>query len=142
MIRWSERFLLEGVKKHDKTITVISMIQPIDFQSDTIIGLRMMGKLTEDDIKPWAARLDQKSDKPEKLRVYIEYEDVDEVTAKAALQDLKFDVTHLGDFEKAALVSDKAWTNLPVLAATLIPNLDVKQFSTAEKEQARQWIKS
>ena len=118
------------------------MIQPIDFQSDTIIGLRMTGTITEDDIKPWAARLDQKSDRPEKLRVYIEYEDVDEVTAKAALQDLKFDLTHLGDFEKAALVSNKTWTSLPALAANLIPNLEVKQFAPAEKEQARQWIKS
>lgn len=118
------------------------MIQPIDFQSDTIIGLRMTGKLTEDDIKPWAVRLDQKSDKPGKLRVYIEYEDVDEVTAKAVLQDLKFDLTHLGAFEKVALVSDTTWTNLPALAANLIPGLDTRQFSTAEKEQARQWIKS
>lgn len=88
-------------------------------------------------MKPRAARLDRRSNKPEKLRVYTEYEDIDEVTAKAALQDLKFDLTHLGDFEKAALVSDKTWTKLPALAANLIPNLEVKQFSIAEKEQAR-----
>ncbi|WP_338875112.1 STAS/SEC14 domain-containing protein [Spirosoma sp. SC4-14] len=118
------------------------MIQPIDFQSDNIVGLRMTDKITEADIKPWATLLDQKSHATDKLRVYIEYEDVDAITLKAALQDLKFDVTHLGDFEKAALVSDKSWTNLPAFVANMLPNLDAKQFSPSEKEKARQWITS
>jgi len=118
------------------------MIQRIDFPSDLIIGMHVTGDVTEADIQPWAAMLDQKTDQPRKLRVYIEYENVNMVTLRAAIADLKFDLSHLNDFEKAALVSDKSWTNLPAAVANFLPSLEAKQFTTAEKEQARQWIQS
>ena len=118
------------------------MIQAIDFPSDKIIGLHLTGDITEADIKPWAALLDQKTQQPAKLRVYIEYDNVNMVTLRAAIADLKFDLSHLSDFEKAALVADQTWTNLPTAVANFLPNLEAKQFSTAEKEQARQWIQS
>ena len=118
------------------------MITPIDFQDDNIIGFRMTGKISQDDIKPWAAKLDRKSDMQGKLRVYVEADDIDAVTLKAALADLKFDVTHLGDFEKAAFVSDDTWTKVSTFLADLVPGIQAKQFSLAEKEEAHQWIKS
>jgi hypothetical protein len=89
------------------------MINPIDFQAPNVVSLRMTGKITEADIKQWTSALDKQSDRPGKLRVYIEYEDVDSVTLQATLADLKFDLTHLGDFEKAALVADQSWTAVP-----------------------------
>lgn len=118
------------------------MIQPIDLQDDTIVGLHVTGTITAADIQPWATLLDQKSKQASKLRAYIEYENVDTVTLRAAAQDIQFDITHLGDFEKVALVSDQSWTNLPAFIANVVPGLMAKQFSPAEKEQARQWIKS
>ena len=118
------------------------MIQPIDLQSENIVGLRMTGKVTEAEIKSWASRLDQKSDQSHKLRVYIEAEDIDGISLNAVMADLKFDLTHLGDFEKAAFVSDESWTKLSTFMADLVPGLDAKQFSPAEKTQAKQWIKS
>ena len=58
------------------------------------------------------------------------------------MADLKFDITHLGDFEKAAFVSDETWTKLSTFMASLVPGIDAKQFSTNEKEAAKQWIQS
>ncbi len=118
------------------------MITPIDFQNDNIVGFRMTGKITQDDIKPWADKLDRKGDQLGKLRVYVEADDMDAVTAKAALADMKFDVTHLGDFDKAAFVSDDTWTKISTFLADLVPSINAKQFSLDEKEAARQWIKS
>ena len=116
------------------------MIQPIDLQNPDIVGFRMTGTITEDEIKAWAARLDRQTNQPGKLRVYIEAEDIDSATTDAVMQDLKFDLTHLGDFEKAAFVSDETWTKLSTFMANLVPNLEAKQFSPDEKEQARHWI--
>lgn len=116
------------------------MMQPIHFEQKNIIGFTMSGKVTDDEIKQWASALDRKSDGPDKLRVYIEAQDLDGVTLDALLSDLKFDVTHLTDFDKAAFVSDTALSKLSSFVAGLIPGLETKQFSLAEKEQARQWI--
>ncbi|QJW91203.1 STAS/SEC14 domain-containing protein [Spirosoma taeanense] len=116
------------------------MIQLIDFSSNRILGFRLSATITEDDIRPWAALLDQKSNQHDKLRAYIEFDDVGTVTLKAAFADLKFDLTHLGDFEKAALVADQSWTSVPTSLGNLVPGLEARQFSSAEKEQARQWI--
>lgn len=118
------------------------MMQSIDFEEDNIVGFRMQGKITEDEIKAWANRLDQKTHRTDKLRVYVEAEDIDDVSVNAVLEDLKFDLTHLGDFVKAAFVSDETWTKLSTVAAKLIPGIEAKQFSAADKASARQWITS
>lgn len=118
------------------------MIQPVNFQEENIIGFRMEGKITDDEIKSWADLLDRKSDAPRKLRVYVEATNIDDVSLEAVMADLKFDLTHLGDFEKAAFVSDEAWAKLSAFAAKLVPNIDAKHFSTDEKEAAKEWIQS
>ena len=118
------------------------MITPVKFQSANIIGFRMAGTITEDQIKSWAALLDQKSETPKKLRVYVEAEDIDDVSLDAVMADLKFDLTHLGDFEKAAFVSDETWAKLSAFAAKLVPKIDAKHFSLDEKEAAKEWIES
>ena len=118
------------------------MITPINFPQKDIIGFQMSGKITEAEIKDWADRLDRKSDQPQKLRVYIEAEDIDDTSLSAVMADLKFDLTHLGDFEKAAFVSEETWTKLSTFAASLVPNIEAKQFSLNEKEAAKKWIES
>jgi hypothetical protein len=118
------------------------MITPVKFQSENIIGFRMAGTITEEEIKSWAALLDQKSEPTQKLRVYVEAEEINDVSLKAIMADLKFDLTHLGDFEKAAFVSDDPWTKLSTFAASLVPNIKAKQFSLDEKEAAKEWINS
>lgn len=118
------------------------MIKPIDFQEENIIGFQMTGKITEDEIKAWADRLEQQTHQAGKLRVYIEADNIDDVTMDAVLEDLKFDISHLGDFEKAAFVSDETWTKLSAFMGKLVPNLEAKQFSMDEQAEARQWVKS
>ena len=72
--------------------------------------------------------------------MYIDVQELSDVTLDALLADLTFDITHLTDFEKAAFVSDSALANLSSMVARLVPGLDTKQFSLAEKEQVRGWL--
>lgn len=118
------------------------MITPTNFPQDNIIGFQMSGKITEAEIKAWADKLDRKSEKSRKLRVYVEADDIDSTSADAIMADLKFDLTHLGSFEKAAFVSDETWAKLSAFAAKLVPNIEAKHFSMDEKEKARQWIEA
>ena len=118
------------------------MITPINFKQENIVGFRMSGKITESEIKEWASMLDQKSDKSDKLRVYVEASDIDETSLDAIMADVKFDLTHLGDFDKAAFVSDEVWTKLSTFAAKFVPGINAKQFDADETEAAKKWIQS
>ncbi|RAJ97842.1 SpoIIAA-like protein [Larkinella arboricola] len=118
------------------------MIAPIDFGIPRVVGFRVNGPITTADIQPWASLLENKIQQEGKLRVYVEYETISGITWNALVQDLKFDLKHLGDFEKAAIVSDRTWLNLAAKVAGFLPNLEVKTFSFTEKEQAKQWIMS
>ncbi|GAB4019372.1 hypothetical protein GCM10028808_56910 [Spirosoma migulaei] len=82
--------------------------------------------------------MDRKCDTLDKLREYIKADDMDAVTVKAALVDLKFDVSHLADVDKAAFVSDDTWTKISTFLADLFPGIHAKHFLLAEKEEARQ----
>ncbi len=116
------------------------MIQPINFDQDNIVGFTITGKVSAADIKQWASSLDQQRTDVGKLRVYIEVQELSDVTLDAILADLKFDVTHLTNFEKAAFVSNSALSNLSSMAAGLMPGLETKQFSLVEKEKAKRWL--
>lgn len=118
------------------------MIEPIEFTESNIVGYRVRGKVTQADIRPWATSLDSMIKQQGKLRLYVEYEGMDDLTLNALLEDFKFDVAHLNDFEKAAVVSNKNWVSAVSAVANVLPNLDVKTFSFAEKEQAQQWVRS
>ncbi|GAA4400092.1 hypothetical protein GCM10023187_12870 [Nibrella viscosa] len=118
------------------------MIEGIEFDIPNIIGYRISGHITTADIKPWAELLDATIKEQGKLRLYVEYDGIEGLTWNAVKEDLKFDINHLSDFEKAAVVTDKTWVNLPALAANILPNLEVKTFTFAERPQAIQWIKS
>lgn len=115
------------------------MIQPVNFDQDNIVGFTITGKVSAAAIRQWASSLDQQRTDVGKLRVYIEVQELSDVTLDAILADLTFDVTHLTDFEKAAFVSDLALLNLSSMVARLVPGLETKQFSLAEQEEAKQW---
>lgn len=115
------------------------MIQPVNFDQDNIIGFTITGKVSAADIRQWASSLNQQRTDVGKLRVYIEVQELSDVTLDAILADLTFDVTHLTDFEKAAFVSDSALSNLSSMMAGLVLGLKTNRFSLAEQEQAKQW---
>jgi len=118
------------------------MITPIDLQADNIVGYRIDGDFEAATLQPLIDKLTERLERHEKLRVYAEYIAVDDIEWRAIWKDLKFDLSHLTDFEKVAVVTDKEWLGLSAGMANIIPGLDVKFFKFAEQEQARQWVKS
>ncbi len=116
------------------------MVQPIDLHSDRIVAYQFSGKITADEIKSIADLLDKKTDRTEKMRFYAEYTTADGVTPKAIWEDLKFDLSHLTDFDKAAFVIDSDVLGLSAQVANLVPGLEVKYFKPDEQAQARQWV--
>ncbi|QKZ11535.1 STAS/SEC14 domain-containing protein [Spirosoma sp. KUDC1026] len=118
------------------------MITPIDLQADNVIGCHIEGTVTAAELQSLYDQLTPRLEQHDKMRVYAEYIEIDGIEWEALWKDLKFDLAHLTDFEKAAVVTDKAWVGLSARLANIVPGLDVKFFKFSEQEQARQWVKN
>ena len=63
------------------------------------------------------------------------------ISFEALIKDLKLGFSHIKEFEKKAVVSDKTWVaKLADWGGQLIPSLEVKHFSIEEKEKALAWV--
>jgi hypothetical protein len=77
-----------------------------------------------------------------KIRVLFEMADFHGWRAGALWEDIKFDVKHLSDIDRLAMVGDKKWEQgmsvfcRPFTAAT------IRYFDVAAIQEARAWISS
>ena len=117
------------------------MVQTIDLEDDQVLGYRIDGSISLEDINPLIAQVKSKVARhPAKLRAYAEYVSVGSVSPQAFWEDLKADATYLSAFEKAAVVTDKDWVGWLAKLGNLFPGLDIKVFSFSERDKAINWI--
>ena len=117
------------------------MIELIDTHSPKAIGVKIRGKIEGPDIGKVIKEVEAKLSQGEKLRVYVELESFGGISPDALIEDLKFVLPHLKDFERKAVVSDHEWMGkLVEIGDKFFPGLEVKHFSTEEKEKAMEWV--
>ena len=119
-------------------MTVIETIPTADGQ---IIGFSIDGKIDEADIKRITNEVVQRLETHEHLRLYAEVKDWTGITPKALFEDIKFALQHFRDFEREAIVSDKAWLNTMAKAGDrLFPSIEVKHFGWEDRAEALTWV--
>jgi hypothetical protein len=120
------------------------VLEFVPFDSERVIGLRVSGKLTKDDIQQVvdASELKFAAMGPgARLRVYVEVESFGGLSFEALLKDLKFGLAHLGAIERKAVVSDIVWMGrFAAIADPLFPSVHVKHFKIGDREAARAWV--
>lgn len=67
------------------------------------------GRLTEEDYRELVPRLHEAIERHGKLRLLILLRDFEGWTPKALIEDLRFDLRHRKDFERAAIVGERRW---------------------------------
>jgi SpoIIAA-like len=122
------------------------MITFLNQELSTVIGFRLEGKLSAEDIDRIAEILEQKFDTEESVNLYIEIADDLEESFGAILEHAKVGFTvilpNLGKIEKAALVSDKSWLRNITDFQGMFLSMEIKGFPLDEKEVAVKWINS
>ena len=116
------------------------MFNALDYPDQNLLSFAMAGKLTKADYEAVAPILDAKVQRWGKVNVYLAVGDLDAMTLPALWQELKEDVKHFADFNRAAVVSDNS-TLLKAAAAvtTTVTPAEVKHFSVAQKAEALRW---
>ena len=119
------------------------MLEIITFDEDYIIGFKLKGRIEEESFDEAVGMMEAMLKKHEKLRAYIEVEEIGGINVNTFMKDIHFKLKHFHDFEKEAVVSDKGWLESWIkVADTILPSIEIKHFSPEEKEEAKEWIKA
>lgn len=117
------------------------MIEQIPLPIDNVVGFRINGKISADDVSRVTDVIEARLRRHPKLRVYAEVDRFSGMSMEAFFKDISFSLRHLRDFEREAIVSDAAWLRrLAGIGGKMFPGIEVRHFSTAEKDQALEWI--
>ena len=118
------------------------MIENIPFDEDNIIGLRLKGKIEDNEFDEIVSLMEERLKRHKKLRFYAEIEEFKGMSVNTFMKDIHYSLRHWREVEKEAVVSDKGWLKAWVgFAGSIIPGVEVKHFSFDEIEEAKEWIR-
>lgn len=117
------------------------MVELIDFQRGNVVGLKIDGKLNEEEFDKIASFCEDKLKEFQNIRLYAELQSYGGMSPNAVLKDIKFGIKHWKQIEKEAIITDQKWMQKVADAAdALFPNIDVKAFPFEESKWARKWV--
>lgn len=117
------------------------MIEPVVFQRDDVIGLRVEGGVGRVHFETIAELVENKLERHPKLRIYVEMRGFAGMSPMTFFEDLKLALKHWKRFEREAVVTDAKWIQQMTRgAAKLFNGIDIRVFPMSERLAARQWI--
>ncbi len=117
------------------------MIEELTAQEPGIGAFKASGKLTDADYRQFTPRLDELIKEYGKISLFLELEDFEGWEPKAAWDDFKLGLAHPNDFERIALVGDKAWEHWFTLLAKPFTHARVRYFNQSDRDAAWDWLR-
>lgn len=105
----------------------------------SVVEIEINGEVTEDEMNEFETYIKQKVEEHGKLNALIFIKDLD-YTVEGFIEEIKFDIKHLDDFNKVALVSDEKWIELGEKLSTFMPSVDAEHFDPDERQKAMAWL--
>jgi hypothetical protein len=118
---------------------MVEMQQRADGQ---VLVVRASGKLTREDYERFLPEVERLIGRHGKIRVLFDMHDFHGWTAGALWQDLKFDVKHFQDFERVAMIGEKAWEHGMAMFCKPFTTAAVRYFDRSAADQADAWIQA
>lgn len=123
-----------------------SMLEFTETGADDVVGIRVGGSVTSEDIERAIDKIDSKLDQHDQVSFIAEIETLSGVSPAALLKDITYGIQqlrHLDRFHRAAVVTDKRWIRAAVkIESKLLPGVQVKAFFSPERDEAYAWAKN
>jgi hypothetical protein len=117
------------------------MIEILDFPDSNIVGFHLSDTLTEDDREALASHLRGEMEAHTTTRVLFEIEDVDGWEPEEKWEDLTFDIRHVQDLDKVAVIGDEPWDPLVDKIELLFPASLIQTYEDADREEGLSWLR-
>lgn len=118
------------------------MLQILHQSQGNIVATKVTGKVTGIDYLKLLPLLNDRFRQYEKIRWYFEMENFTGWNLTVFWEDVKFDLRHAKDFERIALVGDKAWQEWMTSFMQPFNNAQIEFFEVGHRELAWEWITS
>jgi hypothetical protein len=117
------------------------MIETIETGLPNVVGLKLSGKLHDEDYRQFVPGWEIISTVEGKLRLFIQFEDFHSWDLHSAWDDLSFGLKRDLGFERIAIVGDRKWEKLVASFAKPFIQAEVKYFDESEVGAAWKWLR-
>jgi hypothetical protein len=117
------------------------MIATIETGSPKVVGLKLSGRLHDDDYKQFVPSMETILTAEGKVRLFIQLEDFHGWDLHAAWDDLKFSLKHYSDFERIAMVGDRKWEKWMAHFCKPFTKAKVMYFGGSQIDAAWKWLR-
>ena len=117
------------------------MHELLDFPDPNLFGIAFRDTLTEEDHDVFASTLADHLKEHTTTRVVITMDDVDDWQPEEAWEELAFDIRHLNDLDKVAVVGDDLWDPWLDKVEELFPMSVIQTYDVEDEEEALEWLR-
>ncbi len=117
------------------------MFKYLKEHSADLIAVMVTGKLDKADYDSLIPEAEEKISRFGKVSVYWEMVDFDGWQPFGLWQEIKFDIKHLNDINRAAIVGGKKWEQMVANLAKPFTSAEVRFFELSQREEAMAWVK-
>lgn len=108
--------------------------------SDNVLGIILEQKIDTENLKKIQRKLQEKIDKYNEIRVYLEDKNNDGITLKAALKDLSYEMSRKTAIKKIAVVTDARLFKLVSEIKEQLLDTKVEVFDKENRMRAMSWV--
>ncbi|MFB6099176.1 MAG: STAS/SEC14 domain-containing protein [Salinibacter sp.] len=117
------------------------MHELLDFPDPNFFGVEFRDTLTEEDYDVLDSALADHLRKHTTTRVLFVMDDVDEWEPDEQWEELAFDIRHLSDLDKVAIVGDDLWETWIDKVEELFPTSLIQTYDAEDEEEALDWLR-
>lgn len=107
-----------------------------------ILEVDLIGTLGKEDYVPLVREFQQLVHVHGKLRVLLDITRFHGWDAGALLEEVKFDLEHLNEMERMAVIGEKRWQHTIASFAKPFTSAEIRYFDATESMQARAWLET
>lgn len=118
------------------------MFKILNSTTEDVVALKVEGKIQKSDYDELHKHIETKTNDHQKINMYMELENIEGVTPKAALDDVMTYFKYVTDFGKIAVVGEEKWGSLIAGTSGEFYSAHIRFFTMKQKEQAKNWIEN
>jgi len=113
----------------------------LESPDQNIYGIELSDTLTEDDLEGLLDHIEVPLEKYTTVRFLFKVHDVDSWDPEERWEDLAFDLRHVRDVDKVAILGDDMWEPLVDKIHFMFPESHVESFEADDEEDAWDWVR-